>query len=272
MELELTVADEVQDASMGRPHVVVLGAGASLAAFPSGDSNGRRLPLMDSLIDVLRLGPLLQATDIDGAPENFESLYSKLATDDRHAELLVSIENAVAAYFAEMTMPASPTLYDYLILSLRSKDCIATFNWDPFLWDAWVRVQQKVLSPSRKPPKLLFLHGNVRLGICHEDRRYGLASEKCPACLQDFTRSRLLFPVEHKDYAKDPFVSDQWRCLRRYLQNAYIMTIFGYGAPKSDREAVALMSAAWGRAHERNLEQIEIVDHQGERGACDNLV
>ncbi|MHA1748548.1 MAG: hypothetical protein ACTSXN_02865 [Promethearchaeota archaeon] len=33
-------------------------------------------------------------------------------------------------------MTESPTIYDYLILSLRKKDVIATFNWDPLLVQA----------------------------------------------------------------------------------------------------------------------------------------
>lgn len=40
---------EVTDLGMGRPHVVILGAGASLAAFPDGDKNSLGFPLMNSL-------------------------------------------------------------------------------------------------------------------------------------------------------------------------------------------------------------------------------
>ena len=43
----------VDDLSISRPHVVILGAGASAAAFPKGDRNGRRLPLMDDLVQVV---------------------------------------------------------------------------------------------------------------------------------------------------------------------------------------------------------------------------
>ena len=39
-------------------------------------------------------------------------------------------------YFAMLRLPDSPTLYDYLILS--TMDIIATFNWDPFLLQAYV--------------------------------------------------------------------------------------------------------------------------------------
>jgi hypothetical protein len=40
------------------------------------------------------------------------------------------------------------------------------------------------------------------------------------------------------------------------------MTIFGYGAPETDVEAVDLMKTAWGDPNQRNLEQIEIIDTQ----------
>ncbi len=36
-----------------RPHVLILGAGASKASFPQGDGNGRKLPLMNELSDVI---------------------------------------------------------------------------------------------------------------------------------------------------------------------------------------------------------------------------
>ena len=67
------------------PHVVLLGAGASRAAFPNGDRAGRPLPLMDDLVEILdlrsafeRVGPIKDA--------NFESIYSKLAEDPRYEE------------------------------------------------------------------------------------------------------------------------------------------------------------------------------------------
>ncbi len=141
-----------------------------------------------------------------------------------------------------MALPANPTIYDHLLLSLRPKDCVATFNWDPFLWDAWVRVQRPALTP--KAPNVFFRHGNVRIGICYEHKRYGPVSGTCPTCRQVFTPSRLLFPVEHKDYATNKFVKDQWDGLRRHLKDAWMVTIFGYGAPRSDIEAVGLMKEA----------------------------
>ena len=39
-----------------------------------------------------------------------------------------------------------------------------------------------------------------------------------------------------------------------------MFTIFGYSAPKSDRNAVQLLRRAWGSSQKRSLEQFEIID------------
>lgn len=44
------------------PHVVLLGAGASRAAFPNGDRSGKSIPLMNDLVDVLGLRTLVGQT------------------------------------------------------------------------------------------------------------------------------------------------------------------------------------------------------------------
>ncbi len=59
-------------------HIVILGAGASVSAFPHGDINGKRLPTMDSLIDMLDLEPVLKRGGVTDTRRNFESIYSEL--------------------------------------------------------------------------------------------------------------------------------------------------------------------------------------------------
>ncbi len=43
-----------------KPHVVLLGAGASRAAFPTGDVSGKRLPVMDDLVQTIGIAPLFE--------------------------------------------------------------------------------------------------------------------------------------------------------------------------------------------------------------------
>jgi hypothetical protein len=238
-----------------RPHVVILGAGASRATFPNGDAKGKPIPLMDDLVSVLGLNDLLDRHRVAYDQRNFESVYAEVCSEPAHAEIRALLENALRQYFQELELPAAPTLYDHLLLSLRSKDVVATFNWDPFLADAWNRNSMRTRLPD-----ILHLHGNVRVGCCVEHRERGHILACCPTCGRSFSPTGLLYPVENKDYSGDPFISREWKSLRTYLRDAFTLTIFGYGAPISDKDAVSLMNDAWLGAGKRTIETIEIID------------
>ncbi len=75
-----------------------------------------------------------------------------------------------------------------------------------------------------------------------------------------FQPMQLLYPIYEKDYDKDPYIVDSWRCIRYYLKRAYMLTIFGYSAPISDQSAIELLKSAWGKVEDRSLEEIEIID------------
>ena len=70
----LDIKKNINDA----PHVVILGAGSSLAAFPDGDRNGLQLPLMHNLIKVVGLEQILERHGIDADIANFEEFYDEL--------------------------------------------------------------------------------------------------------------------------------------------------------------------------------------------------
>jgi hypothetical protein len=120
------------------PHLIILGAGASRAACPNGDTYGHQLPVMNNLIEVTGMTSLLETT-IDSKVGNFESFYSDLVASGRNEALVCELEDTLCSYFSGVQIPAGPTVYDYLLLCLRSKDVIATFNWDPLLAQAHER-------------------------------------------------------------------------------------------------------------------------------------
>jgi hypothetical protein len=249
---EVSVKDEIARADYNGPHVVILGAGASVAACPEGDVSGKRLPVMKDFLDVVDLGDL---PDL-GSRDDFEVVYSKLVSDPAHATRCKVIEQTIYDYFATMRLPPTPTIYDYLVLSLRPKDVIATFNWDPFLLQALRRCYRE----GERAPTVLFLHGNVLAGYCADHKRLGPTDARCSVCDQPFTPSRLLYPVVEKKYDEDPLIADAWRFLRKALERAFWVTVFGYSAPKSDVAARELLLGAWGGGDERALEQIELID------------
>jgi hypothetical protein len=254
-----SIEDEINDLGMGgRPHVFLVGAGASFATFPNGDRNGIRLPLMNNLVEVLGLAPLFEAYGIEYNVANFEETYARIYSDPKLSDLTKELESTTYSYFSKMSLPDVPTIYDYLVLCLRKKDLIATFNWDPFLWQAWSRICQ--LIGPKYLPNIAFLHGNVASGYCREDNTKGPIWSVCGKCNRPFIPSRLLYPIKEKNYNKDLYISGEWATLRRHLEIAFMLTIFGYSAPESDVEAVNIMKAAWGNPYNRNLEEIEIID------------
>jgi hypothetical protein len=62
------------------PHVVILGAGASRACCPSGDRNGRKLPLMADFVESVGLEDIIRASGHQPAG-NVETTYSNIPPD-----------------------------------------------------------------------------------------------------------------------------------------------------------------------------------------------
>jgi hypothetical protein len=210
---------------------------------------------MRDFVEVVGLKPLLAEYRITEGFENFESLYDGLVTTGAPQELLRRLESTVRNYFQQLVLPEKATIYDLLLMSLREKDLIATFNWDPFLPLAFKRNRH-----LRRLPRLAFLHGNVQVGSCLEHRRSGFLDQRCSVCSKFFAPSKLLFPVKQKNYTEDPFIHGEWENLRHHLSQAYLVTIFGYSAPVTDIEAKNLMLEKWNNNPTKNFAEVEIVD------------
>jgi hypothetical protein len=138
------------------PHVVILGAGASRAAFPQGDKNGRCLPLLEDLPEILGNSWANLVRSSRTPVVGFEAQFAWMRRHTEFAEALYLIEGQITEYFEGLELPDGPTIYDYLVLGLRPKDTIATFNWDPLLLLAHKRNRNVASLPDTR-----FLHGCV---------------------------------------------------------------------------------------------------------------
>lgn len=257
---EVTVEQEIANTSMGRPHVLLLGAGASRAALPNGDRNGRQVPLLREVAEDLNLVQYFPDDLKELAKDDFEAGYSQLH-DKGDSKVLQKIDSLVAEYFSSLELPDEPNLYDLINLSLRDKDAIFTFNWDPFLMQSRIRLAR--MGITTRFPKLFFLHGNVMVGFCEKDGVSGLVGGICSQCGNSFKPSRLLFPVEHKDYQSDSFIKREWDAAHHYLKGSLMFTVFGYSAPVTDKEAIDLLKQGWGDVDDRDMEQTEIINRPG---------
>jgi len=197
----------------------------------------------------------IEEAGLEPNPEDFEALYDDLATSGQHDTVIVEIESRVRDYFTHLELPPTATVYDYLLLSLRPKDLIATFNWDPLLVQAFRRHAGFISMPQ-----LAFLHGNVAVGFCDTHQKCGWHDERCPVCKKLFSPSSLLFPVRNKDYKAQPFIRSQWALLEDLLEEAYFFTIFGYRAPTTDAAARSLLLRVWSKNRTREIAEIEMID------------
>src|ERR1700751_5884108 len=141
------------------PHVVILGAGASRACCMTGDRNGRKLPLMNDFVECVGIEDVICKSG-HGPKSNFEEIYSHIYQDGNNS-VLKEFDVRIRDYFCQIALPDVPTIYDYLMLSLRQKDIIATFNWDPLLPQTYKRWRHL----GAVLPTLLFLHGNIDIGF-----------------------------------------------------------------------------------------------------------
>ena len=239
-----------------RSHTVILGAGATIAAIPDGDKNGKSSSVMNGLLKKLNLEEILAGVELQTKSENLEDIYSELFEREECSEIVRKLEERLYDYFASLELPEEPTIYDLLILSLTNKDCIATFNWDPLLIQAYVRCSKITLNL----PQILCLHGNVAVGFCEEHTEFGTVDYYCPTCYKKLNPTKLLYPVKNKDYSSDGYINWCWKALDYFVDHSYMLTIFGYSAPKSDVDAVNLMKKAWGNIEDRPLEEVSVID------------
>lgn len=267
----IDIDEQIRNPSRSAHHLVILGAGASRAACPNGDRNGKKLPVMNEIGEALNLNSILSDYGISYDGGNFEEFYSNLIIDQKDSELISKIEMVIYEYFSSLELPDEPTIYDYLLLSLREKDVIATFNWDPLLFQACTRNKMFPL------PHILFLHGNTAVGYCPstDHQVFGTLGANCPSCAKRFIPLKLLYPVTSKDYSNDPFIKSQWEILEKVIDHTFVFTIFGYSAPTTDVKAREIMKKAWDNTSNKDIGEIEIInieEHNKLHAAWDEFI
>lgn len=240
-------------------HVVILGAGASLAAFLTGDKNGKKVPLMNDLPFILGSSwdKLVKLASVPNG--DFEFQFSWLRTNSKYTEEIESIKQTIEDYFSSYELPNTTTIYDYLVLGMRGKDLIASFNWDPFLMAAHRRNREIVELPD-----IRFLHGSVMYSTCIDHDIIGISTEICPYCEKKLIKGGLFFPDYEKDYSKDKIIFRDWMRVTNAIESAMHLTMFGYSCPKTDFMARKLLLESWKKSPSFRSNYLEVIDIKSE--------
>jgi hypothetical protein len=104
-------------------------------------------------------------------------------------------------------------------------------------------------------------------GFCEKNNVHGTVGFNCSKCGEPFKPTKLLYPIESKDYDSAPAIKDAWDGAKWAFINAFMVTVFGYGAPTSDMGAMDLLKNAWtsrGKSGKREFEEFEIIDIRDE--------
>jgi hypothetical protein len=104
------------------------------------------------------------------------------------------------------------------------------------------------------------LHGNIAIGYCVtcEQSGLGMVRRPCGGCGKPYQASKLLFPVEHKDYISDPFINREWRAMKHFcvLMSAEARAPQGWleGADRGARTSLPGAELLRGQAARSRLE------------------
>lgn len=241
------------------PHVVILGVGASCAAIPAVDKFGKKISAMSGFMDKMGMTDILDEIVLRTSSDNLEVIHMELdergIAEPECKAAKEELEKRIYEYISDSSIPDEPTVYAYFILSLTETDSIATFNWDQLLVQAMARCKRYI----QNLPNFAFLHGNVAVGYCEKDKIIGNVGNTC-RCGEPLRSIPLLYPIKNKDYTSYIAINKAWKTQNNALSVAYMVTIFGYSAPKSNVEAIAMLKDAWGAADNRKLEETEVVD------------
>lgn len=197
---------------MGFKHLVILGAGSTIATIPNGDKNGEfSYTLYNLLKDKCFTSFVKKVQAKNFQTDDVEALCNQLYKEDKL--LYDEFESLVRKKYASLELPDGFTILDRLVLSLTPNDAIISFNWDDLVIQAYQRMSEYV--PEEMLPILAFPHGNAQ--AVYDNKHY--TSKRIVTCTSWFD-SPLNMPVDEIDYKSDVFINSQWHILDFFMRNA----------------------------------------------------
>lgn len=238
---------------MGFKHLVILGAGSTIATIPNGDKNGEESYTLANLLKDKTFTSFLEKVQGNFSANDVEDLCKQLYKEDR--PLYYEFESLVRKKYARLELPEEFTILDRLVLSLTPNDAIVSFNWDDLVIQAYQRMSEYV--PEEMLPILAFPHGNAQ--AVYNNKHY---TSKRIVTSPGWFDSPLNMPVDEIDYKSDVFINSQWHILDFFMRNAQMITFFGYRGPDSDEQDLKHLDELF--AKNEICDKIEIIDKDQE--------
>lgn len=104
----MTREDEIERVHGNGTHIVLLGAGASIAStLKTPEKNGKQLPAINNIIQILGLEKIVAGlpNELRILSHDFEKFYSRLVQKQEFIREQQLIERVIYKYFSELELP-----------------------------------------------------------------------------------------------------------------------------------------------------------------------
>ena len=91
---------DIAEIMRSRPHLFILGAGATKATIPNGDKYGRQSPVMENFMQEIGIDGLLDGVKLKTKSNNIEAIYSELASKPEYTDVVRQIEDGIVEVYA----------------------------------------------------------------------------------------------------------------------------------------------------------------------------
>lgn len=100
--MALTKLDRIKTVMGGGRHVLILGAGVSIASIiRNPETTGKKLPSMNNFVEVVWLQDIIEKLPNNLGAKNFENLYSNLHKENPTSNEILEIEERIIDYFKD---------------------------------------------------------------------------------------------------------------------------------------------------------------------------
>lgn len=220
---------------MGYKHLVILGAGSTIATIPNGDKNGNHAYTLNGFLKDPFFANFLDSLESKYTSKtDVEKMCAQLYVEDRRR--YDEFETLIREKYESLQLPDEFTILERLVMSLTADDAIISFNWDDLIVQAYNKAKEFI--PMTLLPNLYFPHGNAQ--ACYNEHRYG--SSRNPDNI-GMKPSPLNMPIDDLEYKNDLFIKSQWNIMDWYVRYSQMITIFGYRGPSSDKQDLKHMES-----------------------------
>ena len=120
--------DNYEKITKNRPHVVILGAGASKAALPEGDKYHKPISCMENFFQNLKMDDLINNLNLETKSSNLEKIFSEIEEKSKTNIEFLNAKNKLKIQFLIILIPIQYLMnQQYMIFYYFTNNSLSLF-------------------------------------------------------------------------------------------------------------------------------------------------